>query len=353
MGWENVVHGGARYSVQQGDALDVLRSMPDRSIQLTLFSPPYSKQRTYSIGFNLKGQAWVDWLRRIVVEACRVTDGLVVVNAAGEVEDHRYSPIVEWLVADLTRHDGLVCGPAPWCWWKVAGTPGSGHKRYQRRDWEPLYGFCLPDRLPLTGTNNTWGGNPPKWNPGGEMSHRLPDGRRRNERESEKAKREHTKRVTTGGADVLRVQTYRPPSISNPGNVIRAEEPEPLALDDGGQVIEARVGGNALGSKLAHASEAPMAMKVAERIVNWYCPPRGIVGDFFVGSGTTVHAALNHGRRAIGVDIRQSQVDLALRRVLGTTPSLFDLDDGPPAGTDTTADRAGAVCENTEPEHAD
>ena len=334
MGWENVVHGGARYSVQQGDALDVLRSMPDRSIQLTLFSPPYSKQRTYSIGFNLKGQAWVDWLRRIVVEACRVTDGLVVVNAAGEVEDHRYSPIVEWLVADLTRLDGIVCGPAPWCWWKVFGIPGSGGKRYQRRDWEPLYGFCLPDRLPLTGTTNTWGGNQPKPLSRGAMTSRRTNG-------------------TRESGDYRRPRIYKDPNRTNPGNVIRAEEPEPLALDDGGQVIEARVGGNALGSKLAHASEAPMAMKVAERIVNWYCPPRGIVGDFFVGSGTTVHAALNHGRRAIGVDIRQSQVDLALRRVLGTTPSLFDLDDGPPAGTDTTADRAGAVCENTEPEHAD
>jgi tRNA G10 N-methylase Trm11 len=40
------------------------------------------------------------------------------------------------------------------------------------------------------------------------------------------------------------------------------------------------------------------------------------VVDPFVGGGTTLHAAIIHGRRGLGCDIRDSQVALATRRLL-------------------------------------
>ena len=53
----------------------------------------------------------------------------------------------------------------------------------------------------------------------------------------------------------------------------------------------------------------------------------GLVLDPFAGSGTTGHAAILHGRRFLGNDLRQSQVDLSRRRleqVSGDGPgSLF------------------------------
>jgi hypothetical protein len=235
---------------------------------------------------------------------------------------------VEWLVADLTRLDGLVCGPSPFAWWKVCGTPGSGGTRYQRRDWEPLYVFCLPNRLPLPreSTNNTAFGTPPKYGPGGEFSTRTVDGSRVNDpwgkrgrgnnlggRHPDGAKKLGTATATKkmrprdckrGGAAVE--QQYAPPKISNPGNVIRA-----------------RVGGGHLGHPLAHESEAPMPLAVAERFVCWYTPPGGIVLDPFLGSGTTIHAALLHGRRGLGCDLRQSQADLTSRRLATVQPGMF------------------------------
>jgi DNA modification methylase len=44
-----------------GDCLNVMQSMPENSVDLVLCSPPYEDARTYGIGFNLKGQDWVDW----------------------------------------------------------------------------------------------------------------------------------------------------------------------------------------------------------------------------------------------------------------------------------------------------
>ena len=286
------------FALHTGDALEFLRGLPDGHARLTVTSPPYEAQRTYGLGFKLRGQAWVDWMRPVVVEACRVTNGLVVVNAAGPVKDGSYSPSMEWLVADLTRLDGIVCGPAPYAWWKVSGTPGSGTKTQQRRDWEPLYAFCRPDVLPLAWSDNTAFGHAPKWGAGGEFSTRGVDGTR--------ATAGRTNRLTNGA---MSRQEYTPPAVANPGNVIRAE------VECGGSVVEARVGGGHLGSALAHESEAPMNLAVAERFVRWFCPPGETVIDPFAGSGTTGHAAILHGRKFLGNDIRESQTDLARRRL--------------------------------------
>ena len=290
------------FALHCGDALDWLKSLPDDAVRLSLTSPPYEAQRQYGVGFKLKGQAWVDWMRPIVVEACRVTRGLVVVNAAGPVKDGSYSPSMEWLVADLTRLDGVVCGPAPYAWAR-SGIPGSGSTRYHRRDWEPLYAFARPDVLPLEWTDNTAFGHPPKFGPGGEMSYRTANGDRVNAAKPSKRK----KRYADGS---VRVQNYVPPALANSGNVIRTGN-----------------GISTTGHDLAHENEAPMALVVAERFVRWFCPPDECVLDMFCGSSTTGHAALIHGRRFLGNDLRQSQVDLSRRRldqVSGDGPgSLF------------------------------
>jgi hypothetical protein len=124
------------YQLLHGDCLEVMRGMPTGHVSLCFTSPPYEDARTYGVGFKLKGQGWVDWMAPRVVEMCRVTAGLVFVNAAGKVSKFRYSPVMEWLVADLTRVHGLVCGPAPYVFHRV-GIPGSGGPHYHRRDWEP------------------------------------------------------------------------------------------------------------------------------------------------------------------------------------------------------------------------
>jgi site-specific DNA-methyltransferase (adenine-specific) len=78
-----------------------------------------------------------------------------------------------------------------------------------------------------------------------------------------------------------------------------------------------------MGDPLCHLNEAPFPESLPEYLIRTYCPPNGIVCDPFCGSGTTGAAALKWGRRFVGVDIRQTMVDLsnrrlaALRRTLG------------------------------------
>lgn len=99
---------------------------------------------------------------------------------------------------------------------------------------------------------------------------------------------------------------YKVPVLANPGNLIMCN-----------------VGGGQMGSSLAHKNEAPFPKKLAEFFVKSFCPPDGLVMDPFCGSGTTGHAAVEHGRRFIGCDIRMSQTRLTETRLDQVTPCMF------------------------------
>jgi hypothetical protein len=217
------------------------------------------------------------------------------------VEDCQYGNGPEWLHADATRLDGLSA-VRPYIWVKRnprdedapnGGQPGSGGKHFHRNCYEPIYGYAESEKLPPPWSDSTAFGKPPQWKSGGRMTQRMKDGVRISERPK-------GGRLATLGSELGQ------PDICNPGNV-----------------IQAMVGGGHLGHPLAHEGEAPMPLAVVERFVCWFCPPDGITLDPFSGSGTTADACKQHGRRFVGCDVRQSQVDLCARRLATVTPHLF------------------------------
>ncbi len=70
-----------------------------------------------------------------------------------------------------------------------------------------------------------------------------------------------------------------------------------------------------MGSPLAHENEAPFPESLAEFIIRSFGPEGGTVLDPFCGSGTTLAVAKRLGRKGIGIDVRQSQIDLTMRRI--------------------------------------
>lgn len=360
------------FQLIHGDCLEMIRDLPTDSIDLTFTSPPYTDQRTYGIGFKLSGQGWVDWCIPRIIEMCRVTNGLVFFNAAGPVKQFQYQTVMEWLVADLTRLHGIVCGPAPYVFHRV-GIPGSGGPHYHRRDWEPVYAFAKPASLPPKWSDNTATGHPPKWAPGGEMSSRKKDGSRVNQcghsldsgatnvdeggvvrsggkRPSyrsalgfmhpaggNKEKKDDTPRPSHKGrgaatsghkeGDTKTEEGYDAPAIANSGNKIMqtytATEVQKL-LGEANDIRLLKVGGGQMGSDLAHDNEAPFPEELPRFFIVSFCPPGGTVLDPMAGSGTVISVAVQEGRNAIGCDIRESQIELMRKRLTSVTPkSLF------------------------------
>lgn len=293
-----------RWKLVHGDCLGWLKSQPDNSVDLVIGSPPYEAARTYGIGFRLRGQEWVDWMVARMLEMVRVSRGLVAMVVEGQTRNYRWSAVPALLMADL--HRAGICLRKPPAFHRV-GIPGSGGKDWLRNDYEFIVCCGVCGRLPWS--DNTAMGHPPKWAPGGAMSHRLSDGTRRNQwggAANGKSNRTrdrhgnfspasaHPSHIATTKAD----ESYLPPKLANPGNVIKC-----------------KVGGGQMGSKLAHENEAPFPESLAEFFIRSFCPPSGIVLDPFCGSGTALAVALRHDRHAIGVDVRRSQIKLSRRRI--------------------------------------
>lgn len=301
------------------DAAEFLSSCENDSIDLLFTSPPYEAARTYGIGFNLRGQDWVDWMVNIVRIASPKVKGLIAINCEGQTRDFSYSGVPYLLLADLIRAGFTVRKPPIF---RRVGIPGSGGPDWLRNDYEPIICVTRGGKLPFA--DNTACGSAPKWPVGGEMTYRDAEGNRR-----------HKTRGTSGQNKDGSTIYHRPGTIDravteivNPGNVIQekytAEQvAEIISFYESGDLIDCTVGGGQMGHPAAHRNEAPFPLTLAEFFVKSFCPPGGIVADIFSGSGTVAHACKQNGRRFIGCDIRQSQVDLTLRRLDSITPPMF------------------------------
>jgi DNA modification methylase len=60
---------------------------------------------------------------------------------------------------------------------------------------------------------------------------------------------------------------------------------------------------------------APYPRELVDRCVECGCPPGGIVLDPFVGSGTTMVSALDHGCSAIGIDLKPEYASFSAQRI--------------------------------------
>lgn len=365
----DVFAGRATWGVDCCDALAWLRGLPADSVDMVFGSPPYESARLYleggkNLGIARKTKAWVAWMVEIYAECVRVCKGLVAFVVEGQTRSFRYSAGPALLMADLHRKGFNLRKPPVF---HRVGIPGSGGPDWLRNDWEWIVCVSRPGRLPWS--DNTACGKKPKWAPGGEMSSRLSDGTRVNQwgktvgdnlgvtskarqadgsvshyiangkrkaavprceakngdllPRSAREQRENVEpkvaealengipeggKLTTkdNGKGEMRTQLYLPPAIANPGNVINI-----------------KVGGGLMGHPLAHFNEAPFPEALANFFTLSFCAPGGLIADPFAGSGTTLASAVKHGRRAIGCDLRESQVELTRRRLRDVQPETL------------------------------
>ncbi|MFA6593886.1 MAG: transcriptional repressor LexA [Candidatus Buchananbacteria bacterium] len=69
------------------------------------------------------------------------------------------------------------------------------------------------------------------------------------------------------------------------------------------------------GTRLKHQHPATFPDKIPVDFIQCFCPPKGIVIDPFLGSGTTALAAINQDRNYIGFEISEEYCELAKKRI--------------------------------------
>lgn len=80
-------------------------------------------------------------------------------------------------------------------------------------------------------------------------------------------------------------------------------------------VIQTKDGLRSLSGQTGHPTPKPVPLM--ERIIS--LAPAGVIADAFAGSGSTLIAAKNQGRRAIGVELDERYCEIAARRLAQDT----------------------------------
>lgn len=121
----------------------------------------------------------------------------------------------------------------------------------------------------------------------------------------------------------------------------------PIPSREGQKVIPGRAPAVQPGGRKANGHPCSRAIEHFEFLVRWWSEPHETIIDPFAGSGTTLRAAKDLGRKAIGIEIEEKYCEIAARRLAQKvlsfpekvkTPELFDLTE-PPA-EDSAAESA-------------
>lgn len=263
-------------TIYVGDAATVLRRWPDAFVDLVLTSPPYFNLRDYGVagqlGLEAAPEDYVEGLLAVLRECRRVLKptGSLYLNLGDTYRDKSLLGI-PWRVALALTREGWLLRNAI-IWHKPYGLPSPIKDRLTNA-YEFIFHFTRPRdyyfdldaiRVPVKGTYRD-----------GVPTRRPPSGRR------------HRPGVPVAG-------NFRPhPLGKNPGDV----------WSIGPEVRPKRY---IVPGATAHFAPYPEAL--CERPIRAASPPRGIVLDPFMGSGTTALVARRLGRHFLGIEIGRAHV---------------------------------------------
>ncbi|MDJ1137903.1 DNA-methyltransferase [Streptomyces iconiensis] len=261
-----------------GDALDVLRTLPDGAVDCIVTSPPYYGLRDYGTpgqyGLEPTPAEYVERLRAVFAEARRVLadDGTLWLNVGDSYYSGKGAPVgVDR--RQRARRWGAV---------RPLDRAGMGVPRKSL--------LMVPARVALA-LQDDW------WTLRSEIIWRRPDAA------PEPTARDRPARTTERIYLLTRGPRYGYERSDTAATDVWTMSPD-RGRESGGHV-------------------APFPIELPLRCIKAGCKPGGIVLDPFSGSGTTGAAARQLGRQYVGIDLNADYHDLARNRF---AQGILDLD---------------------------
>ncbi len=246
----------------RGDALEVMRRLPDRSIQLIYVDPPFFTGRVFEGGEHHFGDRWeggisgyLDWIRPRFVEMRRL------LAPSGSLLVHLDWHAVHHARVELDHLFGSGCFQNEIIWHYQTG--GASKVRFSRKHDNILW---------YTRSDVDW-----KFH--GERI-RIP----RTEKSLHRAR-------NPKGARIARTDQWK-----NPHDVLAIPQMNPMSKQ-----------------RTGYPTQKPE--ELLRVFVEAFTDPGDVVGDFFCGSGTTPAVAHRLDRRWFASDISRSAVALTRKRV--------------------------------------
>ena len=347
-----------RHVLLKGSCLDILSRIPSESIDCVITSPPYWNQRDYDVekeyqhlmlGNEPSYEAYVSNIVRIFSEVKRVLrkDGSCWLNLGDKYVNKNLMGI-PWRVAIAMQDDGWILRNDI-IWDQMKGTQSA--KDRLRDIYEHVFHFVknrkyyyeadqirIQPRAKARNRGNTTisatGVSGKKYR---EQIATSPELSELEREEATKALDETIEEMRQGKIVDFRmtIRGRQRPFHSDNGRVSgRAKELEQkgyylLKMGAKGHLPSDiwRIVPEDKWRKDAHYAVFPEELLLSP--IKATCPPNGIVLDPFCGIGSAACAALNLGRRSVGIDISEHYLQIAERRVTETlqkTPSFLPLE---------------------------
>ena len=248
-----------RFTIFPGDCADLIRSLPDESVDLVMTSPPYCIGKAYED--KTQAEDFVKNHNAILPEILRVTrvGGSICWQVGSHVHDNIVVPLDAIVYSSFSKSDQLQLRN------RIVWTFGHGTHCTRR----------------FSGRHETilW------FTKGDDYHFEL---------------------------DAVRVPQKYPGKKHYKGRNRGKPSGNPLGKNPGDVWDIPNVKANHV-EKTKHPCQFPVAL--AQRLIRALCPPNGLVVDPYIGSGSTGIAALVEGREFLGCDIEAKYVKIARERI--------------------------------------
>lgn len=270
------------YELHAGDCIDVLSTLPEKSVDAVVTSPPYAMQRKSTYGgipekdYPAWTVAWMEQVRRVLKD-----DGSVIINISPHVKDGQLSDYVLRTRLELRGAGWAELGEL--IWHKTTAMP-TGHARRPRRAWESLLWYGKHGKAWSDARAN---GVPAKWDV------------------NVRKQGQHTRHPEWGiyaGGGGKRVNIARQSDVL-PMFTVRETTGHPAAF----------------------------AWQLAEWCGKLITPPGGTILDPFTGSSSTGVAAIRNGWSFIGIDQSPEYIEMSDRRLGAELAKAIEGGAGEPA----------------------
>jgi len=260
--------------VLQGNCLSLLKELPSNSIDLIVTSPPYADNRKMTYG-GIPASRYVEWFLPISEELKRVLkpDGSLILNIKERVINGERGTYVYRLVMDMREQGWLWT--EEYAWVKKNTHPGKWPNRF-RDLWEHCYHFTKSKDFNMYQRG--------VMKPIGKWAQKRMRKIKGNDRIRRKSK--------TKSGFSLKLTNWSKRKLVYPGNVI-------LTATE--------------SANMNHSAAFPTDLPAW--FIKLFSRRGDVVLDPFLGSGTTAVAALNLGRRFIGMEINEEYCKVSRARI--------------------------------------
>ena len=260
--------------IKLGDSKELLKDIPDNSIDLIFTSPPYADRRKNTYG-GIEPAKYVEWFLPISIELLRVLkpDGTFILNIKEKAENGELSTYVLELILALRKQGWLWT--EEFIWHKKNSYPGKWPNRF-RNAWERLLQFNKTKQFNMYQDEvkipiGSWA-----------------TGRLKNLSVTDKI-RDNAKNGSGFGKNI---SNWVGKDSVYPDNVLY------LSTEC---------------SNKNHSAAFPDALP--EWFIKLFTKESDYVLDPFMGSGTTIFVARNMNRNAIGIDIMQEYYQMVMNEL--------------------------------------